>query len=62
MSIEYERGVSDAKKAIAAKVRDLAVYFDRFECYSGKYGNSHAAESLSPDQIAELLTEVEIEP
>ncbi len=59
---EYERGVVDAKKAIAAKVRELAVYFDKFECYGGRYGSVSGRESLNPDQIAELLTDVEVEP
>lgn len=58
---EYERGVANAKKAIAAKIKDMACYFDKWTCHSGKYSSSNATESLNPDQIAEIITEVEVE-
>lgn len=58
----WQAGVDDAKAAIAKHIRDMACYFDKFECYSEKYASSHGRESLSPDQIAEAITEIEVEP
>jgi hypothetical protein len=57
---DYARGVADAKKAIAAKIRDMACYFDKWTCHSGKYASSNATESLNPDQIAEIITDAEV--
>lgn len=58
----YNQGVSDTKKAISNKIEEMALYFDKWECYSGKYSSSSARESVTPEELGEIITELDVEP
>jgi hypothetical protein len=58
---DYNQGVEDTKKAISEKIKEMALYFDRWECYSGKYASSTERESVDPDGLAEIVTDVSVE-
>lgn len=58
----YNQGVYDAKKAISNKIKDMGLYFDRWECYSGEYASSIARESVDPDELGEIVTDVDVIP
>jgi hypothetical protein len=58
----YNKGVADTKKAVSDKIAEMALYFDKWECYSGKYSSSSARESVSPEELGEIITEVDVVP
>lgn len=58
----YNKGVSDTKKAISDKIEEMALYFDKWECYSGKYSSASARESVTPEELGVIITELDVEP